>query len=58
MNDRDLKRFALNGIVCGLSAEKEKLKRNKDKSRLKQINERIEYLEKEYYNLLNELLNS
>lgn len=57
MTDRELKIYAISGIMVRIGAEEDKLKKATTESRRKQIESRIEILKNHYTELLNELQN-
>lgn len=57
MTDRELKMYAIAGMLIRLQAEQDKLKKATDESRRKQIQNRIDIITEHYTETFNELQN-
>lgn len=55
MTDRELKIYALSGMLIRLKAEQDKLKKATDESRRKQLQQRIDTITEHYTETLKEL---
>lgn len=55
MTDRELKMYALAGMLIRLQAEQDKLKKATDESRRKQLQQRIDTITEHYNETLKEL---
>ena len=55
MTDRELKMYALAGMLIRLQAEQDKLKKAIDESRRKQLQQRIDTITEHYNETLKEL---
>lgn len=56
MTDRELKNYAIIGLLVRIDAEKKKLKKSICISRRKQIKDRIHKMTEQYTEILNELM--
>ena len=55
MTDRELKMYAIAGIISRLQAEQDKLKKATDESRRQEIQNRIDTIKEHYTETLKEL---
>ena len=56
MNERELKKYAMIGLLVRVSAEKERLNKATDENEKKKIQKAIETMETEYNTLLFEIM--
>lgn len=55
MTEKELKKYALIGLLVRITAEEKKYNKAKDENRKQEIKERIDKMKKQYNSIVNEI---